>query len=377
MTHPVKHFMSHWTGAPRCSGTPGDLIALLDACLINGLNLLTVPSLAVSGGVATATYATTHGYLAGQVLLIAGAAPAGLNGEHLISAVTTTTLTFSDFTGVADGPASGSISSRIAPLGGWSKPFAAAQKAVYRSDDVQGARLCLRLDDTGGLSALARGYEAMTDADSGTGPFPTPAQMANYFWRKSDAEDTTPRTWSLIGDGRLFYLLIASNASLLACEGFWFGDLVSYKAADAYPCGIGGDITAAGGGYLGVYNYFSRVDTQEGAFLARAHTQTGGAQAISKRGSGLQTQAGVDGITYPNPADNGLLLHRPLLAVEGGTTVRGEFPGLLQPVQNLPLAHGDIVTDIEQLPGRRVLMLATAGYSVAARLAFDITGPWR
>jgi hypothetical protein len=59
---------------------------------------------------------------------------------------------------------------------GWSKPFSASTKAVFRP--AAGNRRFLRVVNAIGADTLARGYEDMTDVDTGTGPFPTVAQVA-------------------------------------------------------------------------------------------------------------------------------------------------------------------------------------------------------
>ena len=82
MSIPVKFIdsASATPGTPVLTGQVGSLIALLDALLINGFGSITLTSLVVAGGVATAT-ATAHGFPVNSVLFLAGATPSGLNGE--------------------------------------------------------------------------------------------------------------------------------------------------------------------------------------------------------------------------------------------------------------------------------------------------------
>ena len=58
----VKYFHSSQVGAPVMSqgGAAGLLIALLDACLVDGFGLKTVDSIVVASGVATANVSTGH-----------------------------------------------------------------------------------------------------------------------------------------------------------------------------------------------------------------------------------------------------------------------------------------------------------------------------
>lgn len=50
MSTAVKFFHSEMPSAPVLSGTAGSLLAILDACLVNGWGLMTATSVVVSGG---------------------------------------------------------------------------------------------------------------------------------------------------------------------------------------------------------------------------------------------------------------------------------------------------------------------------------------
>lgn len=163
----VKYFDSKMVGTPVMSGTYGTLLAVLDACLVTGFNLKTVDSLVVAGGVATATVSTGHGMALYSVILIAGATPAELNGEKRVTWIDTNTLKF-DATGIADTTATGTITMKMAPAG-WEKPFSGTNKAVFRSPNVECPRHYFRFDDTATMTCKVRGYETMTDVDTGTG----------------------------------------------------------------------------------------------------------------------------------------------------------------------------------------------------------------
>ena len=129
----VKYFTSAMAGAPQLNTTAGCLIAMLDACLIDGFGLKTADSVVVASNIATLTVAAGVGFADHAVVLIAGATPAGLNGEKRILSKTTTTITF-DATGISDQTASGTITAKLAPAG-WQKQFSATNLAAYRSTD--------------------------------------------------------------------------------------------------------------------------------------------------------------------------------------------------------------------------------------------------
>ncbi len=382
MTYPVKYMTSDFAGAPRCSGTAGDMIALLDACLINGFNLLSVVSISVAGEVATVDFGTAHGYIAGQIVLIDGASPTDLNGEKYVTTVSTSEITF-DATGVADGSATGTITCKTAPLGSWEKSHTGVNKAAYKSTDPASSQLNLRVDDTNDYYCVCRGYESMTDIDTGVGVFPSKTQYGNgYVWMKSNYANTDARDWVLIGDSMMFYLFNTWRSGYHVASTYFFGDIVSYKVADAYNCVISGhhndNTLNEPGNAITWYHVSGEVDLLH---IARSHTQVGGGVMCRHSGSVLNPYMGnvSYGLPYPNVANNGLLLHAPVLLTEGSDVLRGYLPGILHPMQSAPLDHLDIVTDIADLPNRRIIMIGTAGdvHYVQGRTAVDITGPWR
>lgn len=381
MTYPVKYMTSDFVGAPRCSGTAGDMVALLDACLVNGFNIMSVVTITVVDEVATVDYGTAHGYIDGQIIRIDGVTtPLELNGEKYVASATTSELTF-DAPGVADGSASGTISCRTAPVGDWEKSYSGVNKAVYRSTDITGTQLYLRVDDTNGQYAICRGYETMTDVDVGTGAFPTVVEYPNgYVWKKSKEDSTVSKPWVLVGDSLMFYLFVAWHPSYDFVSTYRYGDVVSHKQADGYNCQIGGHANDLSPAYMGTNNEWDDLTGVIDAHIARSHTQVGSAVQSGKYGSSLSNRFGDQGsIIYPNLADNSLLLHSPIAVVEdSGTVVRGIMPGILQPIQESPLSHLDILSDIAPLPGRRLLIIATSsGLYYEGRTAVDITGPWR
>jgi hypothetical protein len=373
MTYPVKYLHSTMQGAPLLNGTAGALIGLLDAVLINGFNVLAPSGISVSSGVATVSYGTNHGYAAHDIIKVAGATPAELNGEQRITSVTSTALTFA--TTAADGAATGTLETRTAPQGSWEKTYSGTNKAVYRSTDLTSTGLYLRIDDSTTTYATATMYETMTDVDTGTG-----ASTIRY-WKKSNAADANARKWRFMGDSKLMYLANFWHSSNLTQSGMnTFGDIESYKAGDAYHCLVGGDTTTELA-YPGYCNYFSlQTGNDNNTLFARSYTQIGASVTAGRLGLRNQDSIGYGGFNFPNAADNGLIFHYPLIVTEPSSNVaRGTMPGLIQPIQNKPLADGFVVENIPQMVGKRVLLvsLSVASGSSECKAAFDITGPWR
>ncbi|KWW36356.1 hypothetical protein AU374_02410 [Cupriavidus metallidurans] len=83
----VKYFTSGMTGAPQIANNWGDLVTMLDACLINGFALKAIDTLTFADGIATATISSGHAYRPFQVVEIAGAEQTEYNGQTVRPAI--------------------------------------------------------------------------------------------------------------------------------------------------------------------------------------------------------------------------------------------------------------------------------------------------
>lgn len=387
----VKHFHSAMTGAPVLSGTAGTLIAVLDACLATGFGLKSADSLVVAGGVATVSFSTGHSFEPDTIAMIAGATPAGLNGEKRIISTTTNAVTFAA-AGIADGAATGTISAKLAPAG-WAKEFTGTNLAAYRAISLESTRMFLRVDDTGTTNARVVGYESMTDVNTGIGPFPTAMQISGGgWWPKASAANAAARAWTLVADARGFVLHTHAAASSPGVSGtvWWFGDFASLKSGDAYSCALqcGNSDASAGASVATPAVERCSYSTDAGAYAPRSFTAVGGSAALNH---GLDAMcattapagAGPGGAytpAYPNGPDNGLILARKVY-VEPGVCLRGRLPGVLVPLQNCHSAFGwrDKIDGQGELLGRKLLTIkcgAPAGTSSQGMVLVDITGPW-
>ena len=376
----VKWFHSGMTNAPVLRGQTGALIELLDACLLNGFDVRYVNSIVVASGVATVTISAGHSYEVPAVISIAGVTGelAALNDEWRITTAGASTLSFA-CPGVADGTAAGTITAMRASAG-WAKPFSASGKGVYQSQVATSTQLFLRVDDTDARYSRVRGYENMSDVDTGAGLFPTLAQRVEtaFTWAKSTVADTSARAWLLVADGAFIHFLpkhVPTNPHTLHA----FGDLVSYLSADAYHCICVAHVIAApansGASHDGV-----SLTASTSTYCARQSTQSGAASAFIRSASIPSGFMGVGMQPYPG-IDGKLQLAAPVLALDStGVTsaIRGEIPGLLAPAHSVPLNHLSVVDGAGAFAGRKILMSsATYSTAVEARVAFDITGPWR
>lgn len=388
----VKHFHSGMVGAPTLNNAAGALNALLDACLVNGFGSKTLDSLVVSGGIATGSVSTGHSFEVDTIAEIAGATPSGLNGQKRILSVAGNTFTF-DATGISNQTATGTITAKLAPLG-WAKPFTGTDLAVFRASNPAGTRAFLQVSDAAGSNAFVRGFEAMSTASAGTGPFPTTAQLSSgLFWLKSSTgSPTNARPWVVIGDDRCFYLWVQPNVTAPAGANgalFFFGDVVPMKPGDPFAC------MAAGYTYDNSANTspnpqdvaYSGTSNPGSMLMPRSFTAIGTSTPVHLRGESYFGGASWSGGTgqgvanYPNAADNAILLSR-VMCIEGATpALRAIMRGLLFCPQNVTSAF-DNRSKLDgrgAYAGRKLMAISSgtpAGGSKGAIVFFDITGPW-
>ena len=382
MSNTVKWFHSGMAGAPVLSGTAGAMLGVLDACLVNGFNLQTLTSLAVASNVATATKAS-HGYVVGQLVEIAGATPAGLNGLQRVTGLGANTFTFTT-SGISDQTATGTITAKT-PSAGWEKAFSGTNKAAYRSLNSASNKPVLRLDDAGTTSARVVGYEAMTDVDTGTGPFPTEAVFpGGGYFKKSSTANATARAWVIVADDRMFFLFTDRTDY---CGSYCFGEFPSEKPGDAFASVLMVANAAAMsnaavphiGGATSASSYFS--------YTPRSYTGIGGVVSLGGPlgrlvGMSNYEYAGTSNATYatafPSPISNKFYLFHTLL-MEGENIRCARFPGLYYTPSAMPGAHLEIHDGDSDSPlaGRLVLGVGNLIMQTECRQFFDITGPWR
>lgn len=385
----VRWFHNEMAGAPQidCAGT-SELIAILDACLLNGFDTKSVDSLVVSGDVATATIDGGHDYEKHAVVTISGATPAELNGDWRITAADATTFTFAA-TGIADGAATGTITAIRATPGYWEKAFSDTDKAAYRSTHPDATGLYFRIiDDQATTSGLRiRGFESMTDIDTGTRPFPTTTQIsdANYCWRKSNTTSgaSLPRPWTLVADESFVWFFMQFHSTQLATM-YHFGD-VSGRLDDAYRFVITGHTSSfpTSPGTNTNQNDFGGSNSG-GCYFARNAAGEEASPSIYVRHGRIGSIFPGWGPAFPDNLTGGYLFS-PVMAGSDDTSansiMRGLVPGILQSWTDSAITLG---TDLRRVVDptahydRAVMVVAvTATVSSQSHVGVDIWGPWR
>jgi hypothetical protein len=288
---------------------------------------------------------------------------------------------------------------------GWTKPYSGTNKAVYRMATSGNTGFYLNVQDsaagTGGAKeARAWGYETASAQDTGSGQFPTTAQLANgVFIRKSaTADSTNARAWWIVADTSCFYLFIESGdyAAPCPCTSFGFGDFYTYKSGDAYNCAIIGRSTENSASFVDTFGLLNNggggSSVISGNYVARHWTQSGSAVQVGKCGTtfagalltsnmtGEQntTPANYGLLTYPNGPDSSLVLSPIWLA--HNSAVRGYLKGVWAPCHSLPLNHGDTFSGSGSMTGKSFVAISmrgfTGGSGTSGQIMLETSDTW-
>lgn len=257
---------------------------------------------------------------------------------------------------------------------GWTKAFSGTNKAAYKNGG--GCQMYFRIDDSApsaGTLARIRGFETMSDVDTGTGAFPTTTQQTNgLFILKSSTADSTNRPWIILADSSTCYCFFLFS-SLTTYTAFTMGEFYSFVNGDNYRNLLIArtvENTTATGSTEVLELVSNNSNTTSGHYFPRGHTGLGGSVAFAKLGDNAKSGGSsnlLGAIPFTNPEDGGLYLS-PLWISDLSTTpikgVRGRLRGLwhfLHPITSV--ADGDTVTGTGSLNGRTFLFIKQSGGS--------------
>ena len=394
-----------FTSSSGIAGVGGSLISVLDTVLINGGTGFSIDSISVSGGIATATISGGHGLTnpgaaagvdIGVVIVVSGVtgALASLNDRWRATITSSTVLTWE--CGLSDGSAAGTLAGKRAPAG-WTKPYSSGNVAVYRSADPLSTQFYLRVDDSGSLTAqgarnaFVRGYESMTDVNTGTYPFPTAAQEADGCrWVKSDAADATGRAWAAVADGKTLYLHIAPRTTETyggdyLYSTYRFGDYYAMSPSDDYNCLIDGSVSSRTANFASEMWWQREGGTIGKGYMPRDYLYTAGASTPIRGWYPPAAEAvvawGKGNLDTPQASDGRVWAFPPLFG-DSKVLPRGQFRGVYE------ITHSGVtyswlaaVADNDGLPSTCIAMACGRGqtsstYNYGNDWLVDLVGPW-
>lgn len=272
----IKFYVHTNNNAPQLQNAYGSMINVLDACLVNGIQIGTISSLTASGTTVTATFSSAHNLMQYQVIKIAGATQSEFNGEHRILTVPNAqSVTFELAASPSTNTATGTISASLPPLG-WEKPFSSVNaggggKAAYRSKNLLlPSRPFLRVVDeldpaytaTYAKYAKVGIVEDMMDIDTMLGvqaPYDSTNSDKNWLgtgsganvingWAKwyyttnsplsttaidTSAPATGIRSWCIIGTSDFFYIFVSPYLGTDVFIPYGFGAFESNLIGDS------------------------------------------------------------------------------------------------------------------------------------------------
>jgi hypothetical protein len=237
--------------------------------------------------------------------------------------------------------------------------------------------------------ARVTGYESMTSISSGISPFPSLYQVTNarLFLAKYFSATITPIAWFIIATDKLFHIVINTGGSFPPSTSSYtshlaFGDIVSFLGADAYNTIIVAQ-TSVGYGNVPTMTNMNNVGSQvTGHFMARAYTQLGTSQTLSKSYVGPMisgtTAMGTSGLATINPVTGEMYFSSLLIGETGSFAIRGILPGVITPMfgASTLLTDGDQISNITGFSGKTYeVKFLSAGGSYGIGL-FEISNTW-
>lgn len=271
---------------------------------------------------------------------------------------------------------------------GWTKPYSGTNSAVYKQPAASNG-FYLRVDDSDPQYAHIRGYENMTDVDTGTNPFPTQTQFGlpgasplGLWVTKSNAASSAQRPVVMLSNQKMFYMFHSTSQTNWdpvggQFENWMFGDIITDKPGpDAFQTIIVGGMSQGSPLAGSLLTSAITVNGTSGHYLARSHSQLGSSIQSGKysdyaraAGSGY---IGGGGTLYPSQVTGNLNLSPVWVIDAPAVDTRGTLPGLWNPLHLKPLTHGDQQAGSGSLAGKTFLFVNI----YQGQAALEISNTW-
>ncbi|WP_448252935.1 hypothetical protein [Ottowia oryzae] len=402
----VHYISSAMRGAPVVNNAAGSLTGALSALLHSGWAVTSAASISVLDGTATVAVPPGQSFEVGAFVQVQGSTLGGIDGVNArVLSATSSSITFA--TAAANGSYSGGgMTVKYASHPQWERAFLDGNVAVYRSTHPLSSGFCYRVKDPAGQVALVRGFESMSDAQTGVAPFPTVDMAAGegLFWAKSYSNNSNPINYLIGCDGQS---VIVNLSPTTGVSDRW----LPYGFGKAVPLAADGDawaefVVGSTSGSFGIIGGNHRGTLIENAMtggrqqdvlqvLARPPGGVGGATKTFTRayigwgeGSGYACSGDNGALGALGSAPDGQILFSRMYfpGSMSGAEPRADVPGVLYVPQTDALAIGSRVELMGTggLAGRRLVCLPTRNAGAeylssppSGAYFFDITGPWK
>ena len=409
MAFPVKNFYSGMHDAPVINGTPGSLINALKACLITGFGELTARTASVDNGYLKLEFADGKTFRKDSVVEISGATPDSLNGEHWVEI----SQEGACYIKTQETSITGVIKVKYAPVGQWTVPYQATNKAAFKSVHPHASECLFQIDDTYAQKAKVVMYRTMTGIDQGEDYVPFNKQQDAEIIKSSTA-NTQGRLWYLFSDGKTVYFTISPTTnsihfSIATCAPFFFHGFGSYitegfatKLNAFVQAGKLSNLSSLWGNRVGnfVIDPASVVSSAEYfhtyiAYHPATNRRGGKVWHAPERFGGFQFRSGFGNSQYPkegfNKPNNKIYLSDVVMITADTQDIIGRYPGFLWVNTDLRKEASGIVNTVvdgaDNYDGRRLFAISSnhdlpisttiLGNTNDRSVAFiDITGPW-
>lgn len=383
----TKFYVHTNNNAPQLTNNFGCMLSVLDAALINGIQVGTVNSLTASGKIVTVVFSTAHNLMQYQVIKIAGANQAEYNVEaRILTVPNATTITFELAAVPSVATATGTINCSLPPLG-WEKPFSSVNvngggKAAYRSKNLLlPSRPFLRVIDeldpaytaTYAKYAKVGIVEDMTDINTMLGvqaPFDPAFPDKNWVgsgsgttaingWARwyysygnaftASINDATTvsagnRAYIVVGSGDYFYILPCPTPTITTALCFGFGAFKSTLNNDSSCNFLSACNRYAAANVAGAKSTYTPASWNGAGllFLQRSYNQAASPKIATNLGLGVSVSLISGSQNYVGSAP--LPTSTPFTPVFINEDVlRGEMPGLYWLYQAIPYLNYQIL----------------------------------
>lgn len=207
---------------------------------------------------------------------------------------------------------------------GWTKVYTGTNKAVYKQP-AGTTEFYLRVDDSAATTVAIRGYETMSDVDTGTGAFPTTVQVAapGQSITASNSATSANRAWKFYSNGKHFVMFITNTDAVdttYSTHLILFGTPNTRKASsDPYCCHILAGTTPAVGALNSATANF---------YMPRAYAGLGTAVNAGLFSLGANTFIGSGPTAIPDPISLKLNIEPVWISDVAAAAKRAHLPGL-------------------------------------------------